>query len=88
MQLVEQKLAKSSPKFKAIINQLRNKALSNKKLENVEQKSLPSKAYGSFAVYQAGAYITLDYALHNSVILNPITTLYIINNQVRFIDNI
>ena len=51
MQLVEQKLAKFLPKFKAIINQLRNKALSNKKLDNAEQKSLPSKAYRSFAVY-------------------------------------
>ena len=51
MQLVEQKLAKSLPKFKAIINQLRNKALSNKKPENAKQKGLPSKAYGSFTVY-------------------------------------
>jgi hypothetical protein len=80
MQLEEQKLTKALPKLKALISQLRSQALFNKKLDNIEQKSLPSKPYGSFAVYQARAYIALDYALYNSVILNPVMTLYIIND--------
>ena len=91
MQLVEQRLAKALPEFKALINQLRSQALSNKKLENVkniEQKSLPSNLLRSFAVYQAGAYIALDYALRNSIIFNPATTLYVINNRARFIGDI
>ena len=81
MQLVNQKLANSLPKFKALINQLRNKVLFNKKLNNTKQKNLLSKLYKSFAVYQAKAYnIISNYTLCNSVILNPITTIYIINN--------
>ena len=91
MQSVEQKLAKASPKFKALIDRLRSQALSNKKpenIENAEQKSSPSNPLRSFAVYQAGAYIASDYALRNSIILNPATTLYIINNRARFIGDI
>ena len=88
MQLVEQKLAKASPEFKALIDRLRSQASSDKKPENAEQKSSPSQPHGSFAVYQAGACVASDYALRDSVILDPATTLHVINDRARFIGDI
>jgi len=54
-----------------------------------QRRWLLDTLYGSFAVYQAGAYnIAPNYALRDSVILDPATTIHVINDRARFIGDI
>jgi hypothetical protein len=79
---VDQKIADASPELKAKIDRARRQAPQDKKPENVDKR--PN---GNFTVYQVKA-TTSDYDLRDSVILSSGTTLHIINDRARFVDDI
>jgi hypothetical protein len=89
---VEERIASAPPWYKQKIEMIRKQALDQKEAirsSDGNQKVAMEQPDGIFAVHQVGARdANTDYQLRDSVILDSATNVHVINDRLRFVDEL